>query len=120
MLNLNSVMIGTTQPKALAEFYEKVFAKKADWSDGDWNGWQVGSAFLTVGPHSEMEGKSKEPGRLIFNLETKEAKEEFERIKSIEGAKVIKEPYEMGDGWIATFTDPDGNYFQLMTPWDMK
>ena len=24
-LNLNSIMIGTSQPKALAEFYEKVF-----------------------------------------------------------------------------------------------
>lgn len=118
MLNLNSVMIGTTQPKVLAEFYEKVFAKDADWSDGDWNGWQVGSAYLTVGPHSEMKGKSKEPGRVIFNFETKEVKEEFERIKSIEGAKVIKEPYEMGGMWIATFADPDGNYFQLMTPWE--
>jgi predicted enzyme related to lactoylglutathione lyase len=21
-------------------------------------------------------------------------------------------------GWIATFADPDGNYFQLMTPWE--
>ena len=35
-----------------------------------------------------------------------------------EDAKVIQEPYEMGGGMIATFADPDGNYFQLMTPWD--
>jgi predicted lactoylglutathione lyase len=34
------------------------------------------------------------------------------------GAKVIKEPYQMGDAWISTLADPDGNYFQLMTPWD--
>jgi predicted lactoylglutathione lyase len=26
----------------------------------------------------------------------------------------------MGEGemWIATFADPDGNYFQLMSPWE--
>jgi predicted enzyme related to lactoylglutathione lyase len=42
---------------------------------------------------------------------------EFERIKDT-GATVIKEPYEMGGGMIATFADPDGNYFQLMTPWE--
>ena len=35
------------------------------------------------------------------------------------GATVIREPYsfEQAPGsWIATFADPDGNYFQLMSP----
>lgn len=117
MLNLNSIMIGTSQPKVLAEFYEKVFAKKPDWAEEAWYSWQVGSTALTVGPHSEVKGKAKEPQRLILNIETKEVKEEFERIKET-GATVIKEPYEMQGAWIATFSDPDGNYFQLMSPWD--
>ncbi len=64
-----------------------------------------------------MGGKAKDPGRIMFNFETKEVKDEFEKIKTA-GATVIKEPYEMGGGWIATLADPDGNYFQLMTPWD--
>jgi predicted enzyme related to lactoylglutathione lyase len=51
----------------------------------------------------------------MFNFETTEVKEEFERIKAA-GATVIREPYEMGGGWIATLADPDGNYFQLVTP----
>ncbi len=34
------------------------------------------------------------------------------------GAVVIKEPYEMQGMWIATLADPDGNYFQLMSPWE--
>lgn len=122
MLDLNSIMIGTSQPKVLAEFYEKVFAKKADWHDGNWYGWQVGNTHLTVGEHSEMKGSSKDPGRVMFNLETKDVKGEFERMKE-SGAKVIKEPYNPGEApnmWIATFADPDGNYFQLMTPWDDK
>lgn len=54
----------------------------------------------------------------MMNFETAEVKEEFERIKAIEGVEVIKEPYEMSGAWIATFADPDGNYFQLMPPWD--
>ena len=32
------------------------------------------------------------------------------------GATVIREPYEMGGGWLATLADPEGNYFQLVTP----
>lgn len=42
MLNLNSVMIGTTKVKEMAEFYEAVFEKKADMVDGGWHGWSVG------------------------------------------------------------------------------
>lgn len=117
MLNLNSVMIGTKQPVALAAFYEKVLEKPADMVDQDngfW-GWQVGSTFLSVLDHSEMVGNAKDPGRVMFNFETPQVKEEFERIKALGGA-VIKEPYEMGGSWIATLADPDGNYFQLVSP----
>jgi len=110
-------MLGTRKPKVLADFYEKVLAKKADWSEKGWYGWKMGEVSFSIGEHSEVEGKAKEPQRIIFNLETKKVKEEFDRIKSA-GARVIKEPYEMGGMWIATFADPDGNYFQLMTPWE--
>ncbi|MEN9327995.1 MAG: hypothetical protein RI947_803 [Candidatus Parcubacteria bacterium] len=119
MINLNSIMVGTMQPKVLADFYQKIFDKPADMSEGGWHGWKVGNCFFSVGEHSEMKGKAKDPGRLMFNLETKEVKEEFERMKSA-GATVVKEPYEMQGAWIATLADPDGNYFQLMTPWESK
>jgi predicted enzyme related to lactoylglutathione lyase len=123
MLNLNSIMIGTHQPKVLGEFYTKVFGKPSDMpggdGDGKWYGWLVGSTFLNVGEHSEVKGSSQEPSRMILNFETTEVKEEFERIKAC-GATVVKEPYTMPewpDNWIATLADPDGNYFQLVSPW---
>ena len=117
MLNLNSVMIGTKQPKVLAAFYEKVLGKPADMVDQDngfW-GWQAGSAYISVLDHSAMGGNTKDPGRVIFNFETPQVKSEFERIKAL-GGVVIKEPYEMGGAWIATLDDLDGNYFQLVSP----
>ncbi|HSW87795.1 MAG TPA: VOC family protein [Candidatus Saccharimonadales bacterium] len=119
MLSLSSIMIGTEQVKVLAEFYEKVFGKPADMVEGNWHGWKIGELFFSIGEHSEVKGPSKEPARIMFNFETKEVKEEFERIKAT-GAKIIKEPYKMGPGWIATFADPDNNYFQLMSPWEEK
>ena len=117
MLNLNSVMIGTTRPKVLAAFYEKVIGKPADMVDSEngFYGWQVGSAYFSVLEHSEMGGNTKDPGRVMLNFETTQVKEEFERIKVL-GGVVIREPYEMGGGWIATLADPDGNYFQLVSP----
>jgi predicted enzyme related to lactoylglutathione lyase len=117
MLNLNSVMIGTKQPQIMAAFYEKALGKPAEMVDqenGFW-GWQAGSAFISILDHSEMGGNAKDPGRVMFNFETSQVKEEFERIKAF-GGTVIREPYQMGGGWIATLADPDGNYFQLVTP----
>lgn len=117
MLNLNSVMVGTKQHEALVAFYENVFGKPPDMVDREngFAGWQVGSAYFSVLDHSEMGGSAKDPGRVMFNFETTTVREEFERVKAF-GATVIREPYEMGGGWIATFADPDGNYFQFITP----
>jgi predicted enzyme related to lactoylglutathione lyase len=116
-LNLNSIMIGTSQPKILGDFYEKVFGRPADMNEDGWYMWQAGGCSLSIGEHSEVKGQAKEPSRIILNLETTQVKEEFERLKSV-NVTVVKEPYEMGGGWIATLADPDGNYVQLMTPWE--
>ncbi len=121
MLNLNSVMIGTKQPQVLGAFYEKVLGKPADMVEEEYGfyGWQVGVAYLSILDHSEMVGKTKDPGRIMLNFETSQVKEEFERMTA-SGALVIKEPYEMGGGWIATLADPDGNYFQLVSPMELE
>jgi len=117
MLDLNSVMIGTKQIKVLADFYEKVLGEPAGMVDEQFGfyGWQAGTTYFSILDHSEMAGPTKDPGRVMFNFETSQVKEEFERIKA-QGATVIREPYEMEGGWIATLADPDGNYFQLVTP----
>lgn len=117
MLNFNTIMIGTSDPKKLAEFYTKVFDKDPDWSDGGWYGFTSGGCSLTIGLHDKVKGTSKNPERIILNFETNEVKKEFSRIKKA-GAKVIKEVYEIEGMDIATFADPDGNYFQLVTPWE--
>ncbi len=117
MLNLNSIMIGTDNVDEMVSFYEKAFGRPADMTEEGYHGWQVGNCFLTIGEHSEVHEKTKEPQRNMFNFETTEVQEEFDKLKAA-GATVIKEPYEMGEGFIATLADPDGNYFQLMTPWE--
>lgn len=116
MLNFTSIMIGTDNPKKLGEFYTKVLGKP-QWAEGDWYSWRVGDGEISVGSHSEVKGKAKNPQRLMFNLTTSEVQEEFERIEKL-GATVIAKPYQIQGAWIATFADPDGNYFQLTSPWE--
>lgn len=120
MLNLSSIMLGSKDPQALADFYGKVLEKDPDWTDEGWFGFSAGSSFITIGFHDKVKAAAGDPARIILNFETKEVQSEFKRIKAL-GAKVIAEPYTMEgmtEGWIATFADPDGNYFQLTPPWE--
>lgn len=119
MLNFNSILLSSENHKKLTEFYKKVFEKNPDMEEDRYAGFLVGSCFFSIGAHDKVKGNNSNPDRILFNFETKDVKGEFKRIKNLE-AKVITEPYEMGDGgfWIATFADPDGNYFQLMSPWE--
>lgn len=119
MLNFNSVLLSTEDPEKLADFYGKVFEKNPDMNEDKYKGFLVGSCFLTIGFHDKIRGYAKDSDRILFNFEAKDVKGEFERIKKIKGVKVVAEPYEPGEGyWIATLADPDGNYFQIVTPWE--
>jgi predicted enzyme related to lactoylglutathione lyase len=117
-MNLNSILIGSEDPKRLAGYYTKLFGKPG-WDMEGYIGWVIGSGAVTVGPHDEVHGKNPQPGRLIWNIETPDVKGEFDRLVAA-GATVVREPYTPGEGeeggMICTFSDPDGNYFQLMTP----
>ena len=116
-MNFNGILIGSEDPQRLVEYYTKLFGDPP-WSMEGYTGWQIGSGFVIVGPHSEVTGKSTHPGRIIWNVESTDVKADFERFRAA-GARVVREPYNPGgpdEGWIATFADPDDNYFQLTSP----
>jgi predicted enzyme related to lactoylglutathione lyase len=117
-MNLNSILIGSENPDRLVEFYTKLFGEPA-MAEGGYTGWQLGSGWVTVGPHDRVKGSNAHPGRIIWNIETDDVRGTFDRFRDA-GATVIAEPYGARDGdqqgLIATFADPDDNYFQLMSP----
>ncbi len=117
IVDFNSILIGSEDPQRLADYYTKLLGAPA-MSEGGYTGWALGSGWLTVGPHDQVKGKNMHPGRIIWNIESTDVQGDFDRLKAA-GAIVIAEPYgyEGQDGSaIATFADPDDNYFQLMTP----
>lgn len=116
-MKLNSVLIGSEDPKRLADYYTKLFGKPG-MEEGGFTSWRIGDGGLTVGPHDQVKGKNTQPGRVIWNIESADVKGDFSRLKAA-GATVIREPYApdtAGAFWIATFSDPDDNYFQLNSP----
>ena len=118
-MEFNSILIGSEDPKRLTDYYAKLFGPPT-FEDGGYTGWQLGSGFVTIGPHDQVKGRNAQPGRLIWNVETADVRADFDRLVAA-GATVVREPYGMdGDGdesgLIATLADPDDNYFQLMSP----
>ena len=116
-MNFNGILIGSEDPQRLVDYYTKVIGEPG-FSEGGYTGWQIGSGYVTVGPHDQVTGKNQQPGRLLWNIECADVRGEFERMKAA-GATVVAEPYSMSEddpGLIATFADPDDNYFQLMSP----
>jgi predicted enzyme related to lactoylglutathione lyase len=116
-VNFNNVLIGSENPERLTAYYTKLFGEPR-WNVGGYTGWLIGSGAISVGPHDQVKGKNVHPGRIILNIESPDVKADFERFKAA-GATVVREPYdyEAAPGaWIATFADPDDNYFQLLSP----
>lgn len=119
-MNFNNILIGSEDPKRLVEYYSALFGKPG-MEEGGYAGWQIGTGFIAVGPHDQVHGKNTAPGRLLWNVESSDVPGDFARFKAA-GAIVVREPYNPGDPGgtdmlIATFADPDDNYFQLQSPW---
>ena len=115
-MDINS-LIGSEHPQRPTEYYTKLFGRP-ELDEGGYVGWRIGNGAVTVGPHDQVKGKSTEPGRVIWNIQTPDVRGQFEKLKAA-GAIVVREPYQPGgapaDGaremLIATLADPDNNYF---------
>ena len=123
-MNLNSILIGSADPQRLVDDYSKLFGTPV-WAEGGYSGWQIGTGIVTVGPHDQVKGNNQEPGRIIWNIESPDVQADFGKLKAA-GATVVREPYQpegmpadAPEYWIATFSDPDNNYFQLMSVMSM-
>ncbi|OGM21695.1 hypothetical protein A2714_05350 [Candidatus Woesebacteria bacterium RIFCSPHIGHO2_01_FULL_38_9] len=118
---LDSITLFSGNAKKLAEFYEKKVGLKNTgvYEMGDKGEeaymyeFKKGSGFSIL-DNSKVKGKNKNPERFLFNLEVDDIKKEVPRLKKA-GVKVVAEIYHVeGYGWLATFEDLDGNYFQLV------
>lgn len=118
---LESILIGSENATLLAKFYREVVGLKQTMSfelgekgESGYSFEMEGSVNIVVMDHSDVKGKSKDPSRIMFNLEVDDIDKEVKRLKE-EKVKLVQDIYHIEDyGKIATFEDIDGNYFQLV------
>lgn len=98
----------------MAQFYRDVVGLTPRSDREGFINFEWGEMRLTVARHSELSGPSRDPKRVMVNLKTDRIQEVHRRM-STAGVEFSRPPErEPWGGWIATFTDPDGNVVQLM------
>jgi predicted enzyme related to lactoylglutathione lyase len=106
---LGSLLIGSSNVDAMKDFYRKGF----DVTENDMGAFDFGGVQLFIEEHTEVKGPTKEPARVIINLNVDDAKSLGKQLEGI-GAKFVR-PVEQADfGIIGTIADPDGNYVQII------
>jgi len=118
---IESIILFSESAKRLAKFYREVVGLKqtmaAEMGENNENyfGFKIGKGpELGVMDHSKVKGTNKNPERMIFNLEVDDIKKEAKRLIRAKAKKVQDIYHVEGYGYIATFADVDGNYFQIV------
>ena len=121
-MDFNSILIGSEDPERLVEYYTKVLGAPALLGRAATPAGSSAPAGSPSGRTPRSRARTPSPGRIIWNIETDDVQGDFDRMKAA-GAIVIAEPYDFEAPdtstrrtSIATFADPDDNYFQLMSP----
>jgi predicted enzyme related to lactoylglutathione lyase len=117
---IDGVLLSSPNAKRLAAFYRDTVGVKfqSEWEMGEHESvfvanWKGSSDFVVM-DHSKVKGKSKGPERYMLNFEVDDIEKEVKRLKKSK-VKIVADIYHIENyGHVATFEDPDGNFFQLV------
>ena len=108
-----NINLTSEDPQRLIAFYRDVLQLPQIPEIGE-GAFQAGGAALLVDGHSETHGPTKEPQRVLINFFVEDLAAEQKRLEE-QGVRFIRTAgREFWGGVISTFTDPDGNYLQLI------
>ncbi|NLV80747.1 MAG: VOC family protein [Rhodococcus sp.] len=112
---LGSLLLSSSDPTRLRDWYATVFGMTPERTPGD-PGYDVldfGGFYVLLDHRDDVGTVNTEPGRIILNVEVADARAVAARIGEL-GAH-WHAPLEERDGSLfATAIDPDGNYVQLV------
>ncbi|MCH7523057.1 MAG: VOC family protein [Chloroflexi bacterium] len=113
LAELHSVLIWTDDVSRLLPFYRDILGLKPQMESEEFAVYMLNGPGLVIGKHSEVQGKSRDPNRVMVNFRVKDCQGEYERL-SKQGVEFIRTPTKDAIHIIATFADPDGNVLQLL------
>jgi predicted enzyme related to lactoylglutathione lyase len=108
------VIYWTGNLEPMVRFYRDVLELPVHSIHSDLVAFELGGIRISVGSHSEVAGASRDPVRVMVNLGVEDVFSTHKRLTA-RGVNFVRPPErEEWGGWIATFSDPDGNLLQLL------
>ena len=104
-----SLLVGSSQAAALKDWYRQAFGV----SENDMGAFDFGGVQLFIEEHSEISGPTKEPARVIINLNVDDCRAIESQLKAA-GVTWTRPVEQMDFGVIGTVDDPDGNLVQVI------
>jgi len=119
---VSTIIIWSENYKRLASWYQDVFNLKEieqinhPKDTGILYEFPQGQPWIWIGKHSKIKGKSKDPLRIMFNINVDSVMEAYAYLKKKGIKKFIAKPFKAPtfDKWFVTFSDPDGNTLQII------
>jgi len=115
-MKVNSLIVNLTseRPERLLAFYRDVVGLPLHPDSNRESTLIAGGAELVFDSHSETKGPAKEPQRVLINFFVDDLATEQKHLEGKGVNFIRKAGKEEWGGVISTFTDPDGNYCQLI------
>lgn len=117
--NIDGIILNSGNAKKLGKFYKdnldlKVVEEGVMGEKDYFYGFKVGNYSFYIMDHSKIKGKNPEPERTFLNFEVNDIDSEIKKLDK-EKVKKVQDKYHIESyGWVATYEDSDGNYFQIV------
>ena len=106
---IGSLLVGSSNVDTMKDWYRRAF----DVTENEMGAFEFGPVQFFVEEHSEVSGPTKEPARVIINLDVDDCRAYERRLDDV-GATWARRVEQMPFGLIGTAVDPDGNYVQII------
>jgi predicted enzyme related to lactoylglutathione lyase len=106
---IGSLLVGSSNVDTMKDWYRRAFSAK----ENDMGAFEFGPVQLFIEEHAEVSGPTKEPARVIINLDVTDCRELEKQLNGV-NATWVRKVEQMPFGLIGTVADPDGNYVQII------
>jgi predicted enzyme related to lactoylglutathione lyase len=116
---ISAILIWSEDYEALVDWYKDKLGletiEEINHPEDTGMGLSIGESYFWIGKHSEVQGKNKDPHRIMFNISVDSVTEAYEELKE-NGVEFIAGPFKAPtfDSYFATFKDLDGNIVQFI------
>lgn len=108
------VIIWTKDLDTLLSFYRDTLEITPHSVHAEFVSFKWGEMRLGIGKHSEVEGRTTEPFRVMVNFSVSDIHHVYAELRARDVEFIRPPEKEHWGGWVATFSDPDGNILQLL------